>query len=127
MNYKETIESGQVWTRCYRVEIVNPLDRAPSVNMFEETVISIAGQSITRPGRMLQKMFQATDVVQLVNPATGEPLGASMTHQELYIALYSLWLATAQEHDAAEQAFQPIPEVQAEDIPPEPTPEPTPE
>lgn len=117
MNYKETIESGQVWTRCNRVEIINPLDRNPSVNMFEETVISIAGESITRPGRMLSKSFSATDVVQLVNPATGELLGASVSHQDLYVILYSLWLATAQEHDAAELAFQPIPEPVIEPTP----------
>jgi hypothetical protein len=47
MNYKEQLEQGQVWTRCYRVEFSNPFNGIPSVNMMEETIISIAGEIIT--------------------------------------------------------------------------------
>jgi hypothetical protein len=38
----------------------------------------------------------------LVNPETGEPLGQTMTHAQLYVALHSLYMHLAQERDAAQ-------------------------
>lgn len=117
MNYKSNTETGEVYTRCFNVTVNNPLNAVPTVNMMEETVFSIAGKTITQPGRFLQKTFVPTETIDLVNPESGEPIGQSVTHQELYVMLFSLWLATAQEHDAAELAFEPIP---AEELPPNP-------
>ena len=65
MNYKETNEQGQVWTRCYRVEVSNPFNGIPSINMMEETLISIAGETITKPGRLLTKTFNPSETVKL--------------------------------------------------------------
>lgn len=105
MNYKETNEQGQVWTRCYRVEVSNPYNGIPSVNMMEETIISIAGENITKPGRLLTKVFNPSETVELVNPLTGEPLGATITHQDIYVMFFSLWLKTAKERDESETNF----------------------
>ena len=105
MNYKEQLEQGQVWTRCYRVEISNPYNGIQSVNMMEETIISIAGETITKPGRLLTKTFNASETFELVNPLTGEPLGASITHADLYVMFFSLWLKTAKERDESETNF----------------------
>lgn len=117
MNYKEQTEQGQVWTRCYRVEVSNPYNGASSVNMFEETIINIAGETITKPGRLLTKAFNPTEVIELVNPMTGEPLGATITHQDLYVMFYSLWLKTAKDRDQSEAGFTLAP-IPATEIPP---------
>ena len=125
MNYKQTNETGTVYTRCYQVSIDNGLNKNPIVSMHEEEVFTIGTNTITRPGRFLQKSYNASEVIELVNPETGEPIGQSVSHQELFVMMYSLWLATAKEHDEAEANFVPIDEVQAEELPPNP--EPTPE
>lgn len=116
MNYKETNEQGQVWTRCYRVEVSNPYNGIQSVNMMEETIISIAGETITKPGRLLTKEFSAGETVELVNPNNGEPLGISITHQDLYVMMYSLWLKTAKERDAVDASFT-LPTVAPNEVP----------
>lgn len=120
MNYKEQLEQGQVWTRCYRVEVSNPYNGIPSVNMMEETLISISGETITKPGRLLTKTFNSSETVELVNPLTGEPLGATITHQDLYVMLFSLWLKTAKERDESETNFVLAP-IAPEDVQTEPT------
>lgn len=120
MNYKETNEQGQVWTRCYRVEVSNPYNGTPSVNMMEETIISIAGENITKPGRLLTMTFNPSETVELVNPLTGEPLGATITHQDLFVMLFSLWLKTAKERDESETNFVLAP-IAPEEVQTEPT------
>lgn len=37
----------------------------------------------------------------MLNPETGEPTGATVTHGELYAILYSLYMQTALERDVA--------------------------
>lgn len=120
MNYKEQTEQGQVWTRCYRVEVSNPYNGMPSVNMFEETIINIAGETITKPGRLLTKTFNQNEVIELVNPMTGEPLGATITHQDLYVMFFSMWLKTTKERDESETNFVLAP-IAPEDVQTEPT------
>ena len=110
MNYKSNTETGEVYTRCFNVTVNNPLNSVPTVNMMEEAVFSIAGKTVTQPGRFLQKAFNPTETIDLVNPLTGEPIGQSITHQELYVMLFSLWLSTAKAHDQAEADFSPIAE-----------------
>lgn len=117
MNYKSNTETGEVYTRCFNLTVNNPLNAVPTVNMMEETVFSIAGKTITQPGRFLTKTFVPTQTVELVDPETGVPLGQSITHQELYVMLFSLWLATAKEHDQAEADFMPIPDPAPEEPP----------
>lgn len=120
MNYKEQTEQGQVWTRCYRVEVSNPYNGMSSVNMFEETIINIAGETITKPGRLLTKTFNQNEVIELVNPMTGEPLGATITHQDLYVMFFSMWLKTTKERDESETNFVLAP-IAPEDVQTEPT------
>lgn len=120
MNYKEQLEQGHVWTRCYRVEVSNPFNGTPSVNMMEETIISIAGETITKPGRLLTKTFNQNEVIELVNPMTGEPLGATITHQDIYVMFFSLWLKTAKDRDESETNFVLAP-IAPEDVQTEPT------
>ena len=113
MNYKETSISGTSWTRCRAVTIVNPLAgtgernpmtnelRGPTAHFQEEVVVSLPTGNQIIAGPSCAKSFSADTVITLLDPATGVATGGSMTHAELYRALFSLYMATAAERDAA--------------------------
>jgi len=112
-NYKETNLSGVSWLRCRAVTINNPLpgmgefdhltqQHLGPVSYFqEEKVISIDGvQSVMDVGAC-RKVFNPTDTIPLLDPETGLPTGTTVTQGELYVILYSLYMQTATERDAA--------------------------
>ena len=113
MNYKETTLSGTSWTRCRTVVITNPLAGTgpidpstnapfgPTANFHEEKVISIDGKQTTVDAGSCRKAFDPAATIPLLNPETGEPTGATVTHAELYAILFSLYMQTAVERDGA--------------------------
>lgn len=103
MNYQEIATSGSMWTRSNKVTISNPYNQTPSVHFEEERVIQLDGGAapITNPNpRFLSANFDATASFPLLDPVTGEPTGATATHQELYVMLHSLYIKTATDSDA---------------------------
>lgn len=110
-NYKETNLAGVSWVRCKNITITNPIAGAvesgslkpliPTAYFKEEKVISIDGIQNTIDVGICYKSFNPTDVINLRNPETGELIGTTATHEELYVLLYSLYLQTAEERDAA--------------------------
>lgn len=107
-NYNETKVSGQSWNRCFKIEFFNPYNCQPECKMFEEEIISVGDKSLTTLTRILAPQIDMSSVINLINPMTGEPLGASITHQDLYIALFSLYINTAMAKDAGDAQFIPL-------------------
>jgi hypothetical protein len=111
MDYKQSDEVGTSWQRCNNLGVINPLagdttllpgqPTIPTIFFSEEKVINLGGETIRKPAGGCQKEFNATDVIPLLNPSTNEPLGTTATHQDLYVLLYSLYMQTALERDAA--------------------------
>lgn len=106
--YNQSAISGEEYTRCNVITITNPLDRNPSIS-FNETVVTVL------PNRVIENTagniiiaFDAAKVIPLRNPETGELTGQSITHTDMYVALYSAYIAEAMARDEA--AAQPIPE-----------------
>ncbi len=105
-NYNESTVSGQRWTRCAVVTIVNPYNRTPTVRFDEEEIIHLGGdETMTRSGTgMLMMDFDPDEVVQLVDPTTGQDIpGSVMTMAEVYTAIYSAYLKKAKARDEAAQ------------------------
>lgn len=100
VNYKESNLSGTEWQRCNVVVVTNPLNGVPKISFEEEKVLSIGTNTIKQNIGGCSKVFNPTDTFPLLNPTTNEPTGATMTHNELYVALYSLYMQTAEERDA---------------------------
>lgn len=100
-NYNESSISGTEWQRCHTVTIQNPLGGVPHINFSEERVISMGGESITKWVKTCGKDFDMEGGFPLLDPATNMPTGAVMSHAALYVALYSLYMQTAAERDAA--------------------------
>lgn len=106
-NYKEESISGSKWTRCRVVTCINPLDpneeHPRKVWFQEENVMSVGGGEILSLGDVgaVSATFEDAGTFPLLNPLTGEELGSSMTHSELYVALYSLYIQAAKARDSA--------------------------
>lgn len=103
--YREKpLDGSRVWTRCWQVVIDNPKDEPPRVTFQEERVfdVSAADEQVMRVP--VQGCHADVDLEHgafpLLDPETGEPTGASMSHAQLYVALYSLYFATALARDA---------------------------
>ena len=114
MNYKETTVNGSSWVRCRAVTINNPLPgntlsdmpqpdgaTGPVVYFQEEKVVSLDGSNIHMDAGSCHKPFDPAATIPLLDPTTGEPTGTTVTHAELYAILFSLYMQTALERDAA--------------------------
>jgi hypothetical protein len=107
-NYKETTAPGTAWTRCNAITISNriegskmfALEPTPTAHFYEERVVSVegAGNVCADIGR-ISKPFNPTDTITLLDPATGEATGETVTHGALYGILFSLYMQTAVERD----------------------------
>jgi hypothetical protein len=100
-DYKETAVTGTQWQRCNGVTISNPFRGQPTVQMQEETIAQVGDNVFAQTAAGIVFDFDPAEKIDLRNPQTGELVGASMTGMDLYVALYSLYIAKAHERDAA--------------------------
>ena len=101
-NYKSTTVGGDAWTRCHTVTIRNPLAGVPRIEFAEEQVIAIGDKTLHQWTDCVNKDFASDGTFPLLDPTTNATTGATMTHAQLYVALYSLYMQTAAERDAQE-------------------------
>lgn len=99
-DYKETAVTGTQWQRCCGVTISNPRAGQPMVEMQEEVVAVVGGNTFSQTAQGLKFPFDPAEVITLRDPRTGEPIGTSMTGMDLYVALYSLYIQKALQRDA---------------------------
>jgi hypothetical protein len=124
MNYNETTLSGSSWVRCNYISISNLLqdyedinavampsgvniDKTPLISFSEETVVTLQNNKVLRTplgGQSLVKRFNITETFPVLNPETNLPTGQTLSHQDLYVYLYSLYIQTATERDAQNAA-----------------------
>lgn len=113
-NYKETeITSGNSFVRAAKVEIFNHYQSTTKTIRFqEEHIISIGNETIRRPYNR-QTTCDYSSAVTLSNTLTEETANTSfnllnpvdnsvvgtMTYQDVYNVLYSLYIHTATEFD----------------------------
>jgi len=102
-NYQETTLAGMAYTRANSVEVSNGEVRK-SISFNEERVINLDdGEVIRKPAGQVWSPFTADNALTefaLLDTTTGAETGATMTYQDLYVALYSLYLHLANERDA---------------------------
>ena len=100
--YNESTASGTTWTRCDQIVIRNPFAGLEKSATFSEENVAVIGEKIlmSRAG-FLNKVFNPSEVIELRDPITGETTGETVTHQELYNILYSLYIQTATARDQA--------------------------
>ncbi len=116
-NEKE-VSTGAViktYDRAAKITIYNPLNATPGIEFLEERVERRNENGKDLPEKslglisgqlevgLLYKDFTAENALTefpLVNPVTGEELGATGTYQDLQVLLYSLYFHLAEERDA---------------------------
>lgn len=99
-DYRETTAIAKEWQRCRTVTVSNPLGGTPAIMFEEERLVQMSDGVVRRATDGCGCSFSSTGTFLLRNPSTNEPTGAIMTHNDLYVALYSLYMQTAQERDA---------------------------
>ena len=90
-DYKETDIAGKRWQRANRVIIENPYGQIPHLNICEQTAVQMGDEVMTTDlGVTLSAQFDEAASFPLRNPLTDELLGATATHADLQVLLYSL-------------------------------------
>ena len=105
-NYKQSNIVGTSWVRCRAVTINNPYpdpnsaESTPKAWFQEQQVVQLPEDKVILNdiGHCL-KVFNPETEITLLDPETGAPTGATVTHGYLYQILYSLYLQTALERD----------------------------
>jgi hypothetical protein len=100
-NYKESNVTGVTWQRCHRIDIRNPYEEPKFAVFLEEEVTELANGKIVKTpvGQILGEFTEPSTVVNLINPETGDPLNSSVTYQDIYVILHSLYIKLATERD----------------------------
>ena len=98
-NYKESNVSGTSWQRAYMVQINNPYQQIPSIDFFEEEIISVGDKTIAHYTGEIKENFDDPSVTfDLINPIDGTVIGQS-NYQQVYVILSSLYMALAAKRD----------------------------
>lgn len=104
--YKPEVGSANSWLRCNHIEANNGYGQIPSIRFDEERRVVLAdGQSFGQPTRSITAAFTDPSVeLPLYDPTTGQLTGQSLTDGTVYAVLYSLYMRTALQADAGQQA-----------------------
>lgn len=106
-DYRQQTAQATTWRRAHQVLIENPLPGAgtPIIRFMEQDVVQVGERQIATPlpgmPGGIGVAFDPQREFPLLNPQTGEQVG-TMTHAQLYAALYSVYMQAAQERDAIE-------------------------
>lgn len=100
-NYNETPVVGSTWTRCSNIYIANNYGVTPTITFGEQQLIAIENQPplVVNTNTSCMAIFNGSSDIVILDPATGDPTGQTVTQQELYNILYSLYIATAKARD----------------------------
>lgn len=98
-DYKEVNVEARKWQRCKTITIENPYQGQAAVHMAEEEMADIGGNLVARGVPGMSFPFNPQEIIQLRNPSTGEPSGATVSMAEVYAILWSLYIGKAIERD----------------------------
>jgi hypothetical protein len=103
-NYNEISVAGNVWTRCSSVYIGNNYGVTPTITFGEQQLIALENLApmVVNSNTSCSTEFDAAANIAILDPATGNPTGQTVTQQELYNIVYSLYIATAKARDASQ-------------------------
>lgn len=103
-NYKESSLPCTSFVRACSVSCINPRNGSKMIQFQEETVIQLpdGSESFSRAGECTQILTPENAATQfaLRDPQTGEVTGETMTYQDVYRLLMSLYYHLATERDA---------------------------
>lgn len=101
-DYKETTVNGTQWQRCRTVIIDNSYGRQPVITFQEEKLTNVNGELFQQGAGGLNVPFDPSKVITLLDPATGQPTGQTITFGEMYVGMWSLYMQEAFARDEAQ-------------------------
>lgn len=106
MDYKASNVDGHEYHRFSRVVVDVPLDATPQIICVEQSVLRLSNgmAPVIRDVGNLNFPFDIEACFPLLNPATGEPTGQTISGHEVYAAIWSVVMAKAKERDEAVEA-----------------------
>lgn len=99
-DYKQNTVVGTEWQRSHHINIMNPIQGDKVIQFSEQRVANMGTWYAEKEVPGCRVAFSPLGSFPILDPNTNEPTGAVMTHTELYIALYSLYMQTALLRDA---------------------------
>lgn len=103
--YNQTDVVGASYIRAYSIEIDYPDDKTPSAIMKRERVFVLSdGSKVREEIAPLRIPFDVKKVYSLLNPENGSQLGATITLFDVFVSLYSIFVAESNE--AAAEALE---------------------
>lgn len=98
---EETLDGVTKYRRALAISCANPANAAPSIAFQEEDLVVMPdGARFSKfAGSINVEMSDPDLEMPLVNPLTGESLGATFTAQQLYLMLGSAYLYFASLRD----------------------------
>ena len=95
MDYKldHQVSEGESYTRCNQIIIDNRRGKAPSVTFGQESIVTSGAQALHIPMSSARTDFDPTAEIAIIDPMTGEPTGATLTHEEFFGLIYSAYIA----------------------------------
>ena len=106
-DYNEQTVTGKSWQRCYVITVANPYASTPSI-VFSEEVLTLLGDKSHRTSVLSVSLnYDPEKTFDLYDPVTLELTGQTMTHHEMYLALFGAYMTTAKARDAAQDTLEP--------------------
>jgi len=98
--YSESTVSGNAYIRARKVIIDYALDQIPVATFIRERVMTLGGETIKTSVVNVSSTYNPTAEIALRDPDTGELTNETMTHAQMFKALYSLFYQLSMEADA---------------------------
>lgn len=106
-DYRQAQLSGTKWRRCCGIDIHNPYNKPAQVNFREQDVVLIDDKTVQLDTGNITITVVPEKTFPLIDPTTGLHTGTSVSHAEVYVILYSAYLAEAVERDQREALIAP--------------------
>lgn len=106
-DYRQSQVSGTKWRRCCGIDVYNPFGKQGQVNFREQDLVLIDDKAVQIGTGNIATQVDMKKTFPLINPETGEATDKFVSHAEVYVILYSAYLAEAAERDAREAQVVP--------------------
>ena len=93
--------TGNKWIRSNNASLSNPYNGIPTITFDQEVMASFADGTIASLGginSVSQSLADPTTTINLVNPADGTTVLGTITYEQIYVMLYSLYVYTVSQH-----------------------------
>lgn len=106
-DYQPATVIGEEWTRAYQIVVDNRLNAVPEATFFEErAMLTDSGENRHWATGHCRIVYDEAAEIPILDPATGEATGGTITFAALYGLLYSAYLYAATQGDQAGQVLE---------------------